>query len=193
MADLNIGNLVGEILLAIVVGVLVPTAMEYFKAKRDEAKANAENAGMDKRRQLVERVKLFLYGTAANIAEKKIPDIAANVVAGKLKSVVEVKTCLRALGEQLREDAKAHFGQQGIDLAKEVTDAALDNWIERAANQVSPFPGLETAKVLAKKQVADLLVRRGTVWMKSNAQRVIEALDKQAKVAEGPIAQHLVR
>lgn len=155
-----------ELILTIVVTVICPFIVAWLRAKSDEAKAKAANEKMTRQQVLAERVKSFLLGTAANIAEKRFPVLAQQVAAGKITNQVAVKAELAKWGEDLKAQAQEHFSTQGVDIAREFADSTLDNWIERAANQVSPFPGMDTAKTILKDQVSNMIVDKGIEYAK---------------------------
>ncbi len=67
----------------------------------------------------------------------------------------------------MKQEAQVYFDNQGIDLVKAVGDDALDNLIERAANEVSPFPGRDTAKELLKSKVSNMVVEKGVEWIRA--------------------------
>jgi hypothetical protein len=168
----------------IVTTVLTPFLVQLLRAKAAAASAVAQNAAVDtngklidQRAAVVERVKAYLWGTAAAIAEKRFPRLAEAVVAGRLKTPEDVKTELRLWGDDLREQAVFYFKGQGIDLAATIGLDALDALIERAANAVSPFPGKDTAVALLKDEVAPLLADKGIAWMREHTMgRMLEPM-----------------
>ena len=108
----------------------------------------------------------FTDRSAAAIAEKRFPQLAETIKSKGLNAD-EIKKELRMWGGDLKQEAQVYFDNQGIDLVKAVGDDALDSFIERAANKVSPFPGLDTAKELLKNKVSDFLIDKGVDWVKS--------------------------
>ena len=156
-------------LAALVTAFLVPFLKRKgaaAKAEREAHEANAAESTISARGKLVSRLQEFLYGSAAAIAEKRFPALAANILKKRMTKV-EVKLELRKWGQVLKENSYVYFGHQGIDLAKAVGDEFVDKLIERVANKVSPFPGRETAKELLKSNVSDWLIDKGVDWVKA--------------------------
>ena len=162
-----------QYLLALLSTAVTAFLVPFLKRKAQAAKAEAERqsaatteSNINARGILMSRLKQFLYGTASAVAEKKFPELAAKVKSGQLKSSADIKTELRSWGGTLRSDAMAYFGNQGIDVIAAVGDDFLDKLIERAANKVSPFPGLPTAKTLLQENVSDWLIEHGVHWVR---------------------------
>ncbi len=176
-------NIVSTVLMVIV----LPFVIRLLRAKEEEAKKKTEGQIIDSNKSLVEqkglileRLKAYLWGQAARFAERDIPMIAQRILNGGLRTKQEVKEELYDLGQRLRFDAIGYFGRQGIDLIATIGDKALDELIDRAANAVSPFPGLDSAKTLLQENVSNLLVQRGVEWMKENVQDLLPQVPEGA-------------
>lgn len=173
-----------ELVAVIMATVVTPFLVQFMRAKSAAAAAEAERARVvtngeliDQKGVLLTRVKEYLWGSAAAIAEKRFPYLANAILAGQMKTVPEIKRELFAWGAQLRTEAITYFGHQGIDLVATIGEEALDALIERAANAVSPFPGKETAVALLKDGVAPLLLDKGIDWMRERTMgRTLEPL-----------------
>ncbi len=137
---------------------------EAGKAVAEGAKANVEGRGT-----LVARLKSFLWGEAAGIAEKEFPKLANQIIAGHFKGdgkTDKVKAVLRSWGQTLKEDAIEYFNIQGINIVAALGDKFLDKLIARAANAVSPFPGKDTAVEMLTEKVSNALVEKGVDWIR---------------------------
>ena len=60
-----------------------------------------------------------------------------------------------------------------------VGDEFLDKLIERAANEVSPFPGKETAVALLTDNITDLLIEKGVDYVRAKYLSEAEVIDAQ--------------
>jgi type II secretory pathway pseudopilin PulG len=173
-------NSVTGIVVAVIMAIVSAFAVPFLKARQTAAEAEvkaqeaiAMDANMSARQKLVARVKAFLWGRAAAIAEKEFPNLATVIkqsLANKDDKTTIWKTTKEILygwGKDLRTEAKDYFSKQGIDLAAALGDDYLDKLIERAANAVSPFPGRDTAKTMLQDKVTDWLVDRGVNWVRN--------------------------
>lgn len=175
-----------QLIVSLLTLVVLPYLVRYLRAKAEEAKLSAEKVAVDTNKSLIEqrgaiaeRLKTYLWGTAAAIAEREFPRLATEILAGRLNSADEIKAQLRRWGGELRVQAIIYFRNQGIDLVETFGARALDDLIERAANAVSPFPGKETAVALLKDGAADLLLQKGVEWMREKV-RAEPLTDKAA-------------
>lgn len=162
-----------HLLLTLVTLVVVPFVLRFLRAKTEEAKRSAELAVINGNESLItqrgaiaERLKAYLWGTAAAIAEREFPRLANAIAAGRMRNADDIKAQLRSWGHELRFQAVEYFRQQGIDLVETFGSSAIDDLIERAANAVSPFPGKETAVALLQDGAAPLLLKHGVAWMR---------------------------
>lgn len=177
------------LVMTLVTVAILPFLKQYLSAQAAAANEQAKLHQIDASKSLIEqkglimeRLKAYLWGTAAAIVEKRAPDLCRRVMAGQLKTADQVKDELRAWGIDLKDQAIYYFKTQGVDLVATFGHAAIDNLIERAANAVSPFPGKETAVALLKDGVAPLLLDKGVEWMKranlTTATAVTEPIDR---------------
>lgn len=153
----------------VITSLLLPLMKSWInasKAKADALNAEADHADMDRGRLLLDRVKAYLWGTAAAIMEEQAPDIARDIIAGELSTADAIKSRLYSMGQLLKSQAIEYFRGQGIDLIEELGHQGIDNLIRRAADAVSPFPGKETAVELLKNGVANKLLDYGVDWVK---------------------------
>lgn len=162
-----------EVLLSLLGVCITVFLVPFLKNQAAAAKAAAEASGADMAlsnvstgQVLAERLKAFLLGTAAAIAEKEYPRIADGIVKGHYKGATEVKAELYALGELLQNQAVAYFDRQGIDIIAAFGEAQLRSLIARAVNSISPFPGKETAAAFLDVGVAPLVVKYGVEYMR---------------------------
>lgn len=166
---------VRDIVLTIVGLIVVYYLGPLLRRKSAEADARAKEAAANKQKAeiqageiLADRLKSFLWGSAAAIAEKRFPSLAKEILDGKLKNQEAVKAELRHWGQDLKGEAIRYFRNQDIDIIAEFGDEFVDKLIERAANAVSPFPGLETAKVILQREVSDTVIKKGVAYVKQN-------------------------
>ncbi len=162
-----------QLVTVIVTVIVVPFVVQYLKAKTAESQKAADLNVIDANRSLIdqrgaitERLKTYLFGSAAAIAEKEFPRLCAQILAGRLQTADQIKMQLRLWGDDLKGQAVEYFRTQGIDLLTTFGPAALDDLIARAANMASPFPGKDTAVALLQNGIADQLLLRGVEWMK---------------------------
>lgn len=163
-----------QLVVTVLCVFVMPYLLKFLRAKTEESKKGAELAVIDANRSLIEqrgaiaeRLKSYLWGTAAAIAEREFPKLCAAIIAGKLTDPRDIKAQLRMWGDELRIQAVEYFRTQGIDLLQTFGAQAIDDLIERAANAVSPFPGRDTALALLRDNAAPLLVERGVEWMRN--------------------------
>jgi hypothetical protein len=176
----------GQLIVSLLTLVVVPYLVRFLRAKTEEARKSAELAIVDTNKSLIEqrgaiaeRLKAYLWGSAAAIAEREFPRLAAAIVEGRLRTADDIKAQLREWGRELRTQAIVYFRTQGLDLVETFGPHAIDDLVERAANAVSPFPGKETAVALLKDGAADLLLQKGVEWMREKV-RTEPAPDKAA-------------
>lgn len=167
-----------QLVVTVLCVFVMPYLLKFLRAKTEESKKGAELAVIDANRSLIEqrgaiaeRLKSYLWGTAAAIAEREFPKLCAAIIAGKLTDPRDIKAQLRMWGDELRIQAVEYFRTQGIDLLQTFGAQAVDDLIERAANAVSPFPGKDTAFALLRDGAAPLLVERGVEWMRNATAR----------------------
>jgi len=151
--------LVVPVLGLVITMFLVP----WLRKMSQKADAEAQKAGIEKGAALFERVKGYVFRRVSDLIEEEYPKIAADVIAGTLDKDT-IKMRLHAIGAGLKAEATAYFKAQGVDLIKEMGDDALDKLIRSAANKLSPFPGKETAVVLAETTISNILVNKGVEW-----------------------------
>lgn len=163
-----------QLVMTLLCMFVMPFLLKFLRAKTEESKKGAELAVIDANKSLIEqrgaiaeRLKSYLWGTAAAIAEREFPKLCAAIIAGKLSDPHDIKAQLRSWGVELRLQAIEYFRTQGIDLLQTFGAQAIDDLIERAANAVSPFPGKDTALALLRDGAAPLLVERGVEWMRN--------------------------
>lgn len=163
-----------QLVVTILCVFVMPYLLKFLRAKTEESKKGAELAVIDANKSLIEqrgaiaeRLKSYLWGTAAAIAEREFPKLCAAIIAGKFKDPQDIKAQLRSWGFDLRFQAIEYFNTQGVDLLQTFGEQAIDDLIERAANAVSPFPGKDTAIALLRDGAAPLLVERGVEWMRN--------------------------
>jgi len=175
-----------QIVVAVIGSLITLFLLPYLKRQAAAAKANAAKLTTEKkateiemRGVLVSRLKSFLWGSAAAMAEREIPKIAKEIKAGSLTNAAQVKKALYGMGGSLRNDAIAYFKNQGVDVLAAVGDEFLDKLIERAANEVSPFPGKETAVALLTDNITDLLIEKGVDYVRAKYLSEAEVIDAQ--------------
>lgn len=144
---------------------LAPWLTKYLKAKEASAKAEAGHADMSRKAILMQRLEEFLYNSAAHLAAKELPRIAALVSSGDITDGDAVKAELKSIGARLKDMAKTKFAAEGIDIVEEFGDDVIDDLIDRMAARVN-FPGKDTVATLLKGGVADKLVDKGLSWVK---------------------------
>jgi hypothetical protein len=154
----NWSQVIGYVLWFVAVTFLIP----WLKA--EAAKTKVERGAA-----IADRLKSFLWGTAEAIAEQRFPKLAEKVQAGEIRTSTQVKDELYGWGRDLKVQALQYFEGQGIDILKEVGEKAVDSLIRRAADDVSPLPGMETAKAMLTKSVVDAMIDKGVDYVKAKA------------------------
>lgn len=164
------------LVMTLVSVVLLPFLKQWLSAQSAAANEQAKLHQIDASKSLIEqkglimeRLKAYLWGTAAAIVEKRAPDLCRRIIERRLVTADQVRDELRAWGLDLKDQAIYYFKTQGVDLVATFGHAAIDDLIERAANAVSPFPGKETAVALLKDGIAPLLLDKGVEYMKQRA------------------------
>jgi hypothetical protein len=159
--SIDYNQIVGTALGLLVTTVVIPWI-------RAHAKAAKLNAGQT----LSDRLKSFCWDAAEVIAEQRMAPLADRIEKGQIKNVDNVKAELKTWGQDLKEQAITYFDQQGVDLIKEVGDEYVDKMIRAAADKASPFPGLESAKVLLQKPIRDAIIEKGVQFVKTNIHEI---------------------
>lgn len=179
---MSLATIIASVLGTLITMFLIP----YLNKQRLAAEAAAAKFASEKTKSdiegrgvLLQRVKAYLFGAAAAIAEKEFPKLAADIISGKLKEKGAIKSVLRSWGALLRDEAVEYFQGQGINLIAAVGDSALDRLIERAANAVSPFPGKDTAVALLKDKVSNTLIDKGISWVRGRIERDGNIIDSE--------------
>lgn len=163
-----------QLIISMLCTVVVPFVIQYLRAAAEHKRQDAAKAGVQRKTIILDQVEGFVFDAAANIAEKRFPILAKKVVAGELTNSAQVHEELKSWGEDLKGQATEFFSNQGVDIAKEVGTEGLDKMIETAANRVSPFPGMETAKTLLKDQVAPMLAEKGVDYVRGAIFNLVE-------------------
>ncbi len=132
----------------IFVAVIGPYLVQYLRRRQKLSETEMLKTHLEAKHMLAERVKNFVFGTAANIAERGIPKLAELVKTGKIKDSYTVKTVLHQWGKDLGKNTVDFFNEQGFDLVEEFGEKWVQNIIERAANEVNPYPGQPTSEAL---------------------------------------------
>jgi hypothetical protein len=135
----------------------LPALKKWIVQQAEHARSAAAYNNVSRNGMLAERLKTFLYGSAAMIAERNFPDLAKKIQGGDLKNPQVIKQELYTWGSELKEQAVAYFNQQDIDLLEEFGEQQIEHLIERAANAVSPFPGKDTAEALLQGGAQQIL------------------------------------
>lgn len=150
-----------------VLGIIIARyAVPWLNGLSEKAKAEIENKELETREHLVYMAKNFIYENAQNIVEREFPTIAEKILRGELKDKNDIKLELYRLGSILKTETITVFAKQNINIVAEVGNEFLDYLIETAANQVSPFPGKETAVEFLKKGVAKSIITKGVNYVR---------------------------
>jgi len=171
-----------QILLAVLSTLITTFLLPYLralnakaKAEHEKALADANNATLEAKTELIYQLKTFLFMNAMSIAEQRFPELARKINNKELTTVDEIKAELRSWGKDLKEKALTFFKNQGIDLVAAVGDDYLDDLIRHVADKVSPFPGKETAVELLTNKGTDLIIEKGVEWAKKRLDAELDA------------------
>lgn len=163
-----------EFVAMVVVVVFVKYVRPWLLAQKDKLEAETSAAQAAKRADTVqtnqvilERLKSFLTGTAAAIAEKRFGWLARDILDDQYPSADKVREEMRTWGTELRNKAIEYFQHQDIDIVRLVGQDYLNLLVERAANDVSPFPGKETAKEMFDKRNARVVSKYGINFVRA--------------------------
>jgi hypothetical protein len=160
---------VAYVLVLVVTVFLLPFLKQRAAAAQAEAeklRSEASNLDLQSKAVVLRELEAFLFSTAAVIAEKNFHRLASKIVNKEMTSKAEVKAELASWGAELKRLAIEHFQRQGVDVLTMVGDEYLDRAIAYAADRVSPFPGLETAKFLLQEHVSNAVVKYGVEWVR---------------------------
>jgi hypothetical protein len=166
-------QIVEVVLMLVITAFATPyLARKAAAAKAEAVKLKAEGLvhGVNARHILTIDLKRFLIDFCATTMEKKLPALLPQILAGDMDAS-DIKAELKKWGMEAKNSAKAYFKTQGLDIVELVGDAYLDQAIRWAADNVSPFPGKETAVTLAEEKYSNWLVAKGvdyvrTKWLK---------------------------
>lgn len=128
--------------------VVIPFVIGWLRAEKENAHKAALVNEQDRKQAIINRVRDFIFNVAESFAEKRFPELAQDILAGRLNTKVQVRTQLRSWGGDLRDLAIDYFKGQGIDIVAEFGLDQIGRIIEQAANSASPFPGKSTADAL---------------------------------------------
>lgn len=168
-ASMSWAEAVGIIISTVLTLAIIPAIKQYrasLDAQRQASEALRTETTVDTTRVIVNRLQDYLIGSASAIAEREFVNLARRVVSGEVKTPEEVKAELRLWGVLLKSRAVEYFQHQGVDLRELIGDDAVDRLVERAANAVSPFPGMETSSALLSGRSAEALAAYGVLWVR---------------------------
>ena len=132
--------LTSDVLLVVISAVITVVggfAVRWLNAKAVEAKNNGDAT-------MWARLDDIVYATAASVGERIFPKIAQAVKDGSVKDKDEIKKQLYEMGNIALEEVRAVFPEA----VSRFGSAAVMAKIRSAADNVSPFPGLETSTAL---------------------------------------------
>lgn len=163
------------------VGIVTRSLLAYLARKGIESLTSSQANVEGTKRSIIDRIEAFLFIGAANIAEKRLPELAARVVKGDLKTQEQVKKELYKWGEELKAQAIAHFTDEKVDIVSVVGEQVLDQLLESAANKVSPLPGMKTSAAILMLPVAEALVRQGIEYVRRFAFELVSKCNNTQK------------
>lgn len=162
-----------NVVIGLVLAAVAPFVIRFLNkrsavahAELDAIEADSVNAELRGREAIAAEAKAYALDAAQAIAEKNFPKLARKVQNGDIKDVNDVKEELYSWGDTLKAELVKYFEDRGVDIVKALGDKYIDRLIEVAANRVSPFPGKETATMLLKDKVADMIVDKGIYAIK---------------------------
>ncbi len=173
-------SIVGGIVTLAITAFLIPYLKQKAASAKEEARkhsAEADELELGNMGMLKDKAKYMALDLAANIAEKKFPQLAARIQAGEFSSegkTEKIKKELYSWGRELKDSLIKHFDGQGIDIVVALGDKYLDSLIETVANKVSPFQGRDTARTLLvdnNQKVLKWLMEKGVKWVKTKFDR----------------------
>lgn len=151
---------------AMVLGtILTKWLTSYLSAKREEAKKRLEDTTLSSLERMRYEVEAIIYEVVGNINQKHLPVLISAVAAKKIQTVDDVKQRLRALGDEALNEVIAIAQERGIDAVAVLGKRWIVSKIRSVVDEKSPFLG-DTAESLINGG-ADLLVSRGSEWLKS--------------------------
>ena len=163
-----------HLVYVIVTGLVGTLALPYLARKAQAAKQEVEKLraeglsnGVQARHILVADLKRFLIDYCATLLEERLPRLLPLIASSQL-SAEKIKNTLRSWGKEAKLAAVEYFKTQGLDIVALVGDAYLDQAVRWAADRVSPFPGLETATMLAEKKWTNKLIAYGIDWVRES-------------------------
>jgi flagellar basal body-associated protein FliL len=155
-----------QIVYVLVTALVTMFVLPYLRRLSEKARAEAAISNQSAKNSLLWRVKEVMLDLATNIATKRFPALAAQLVTKKL-SVAEIKAEMKEWGVELRGKTVEYFHREGVDLLETVGDRILDDLVRLAADKVSPFPGKDTAVTLLQDEWTNRLAKFGTEWVRS--------------------------
>lgn len=162
-----------KILVSVISAAFSLVLLPYLKSKADTARHEASSAKTEDtfskislREAIFSQMKAYVLTLAESMAEKEFPKLADRVSKGELKSVEEIKDVLKSWGVAVKSETILYFKEQGVDIVELYGETAIDAAIEWAANKVSPFPGMPTAKAMLADG-ANLLLAKGVTKLKN--------------------------
>lgn len=161
-------------LTALFMSAITYFVIPFLKAKSLAASEEAKLHVFNQQKSITEQkvaffdmVRAYIFTRAEAIGEKQWPLLCKKIVSKQINTVTDVKAELYLWHQTLRDEVVAFFKTQNIDVLGELGTKTVDQWIESAANEVSPFPGKETAVAVLEDNVANTLIEKGVEWMKS--------------------------
>lgn len=160
------GNWIVDIaaVVAMVLGtILTKWLTSFLTAKRDEAKKRLEDTTLSSLERIRYEAEAIIYEVVGNINQKHLPVLIAAVAAKKITSVDDLKSRLKALGDEALSEVVEIAKERGIDVIAVLGKKWLVTKIRSVVDEKSPFLG-DTAESLINGG-ADLLVNKGTEWL----------------------------
>ena len=148
------------LLATIITSVWIPAIRRWARKNRAEEEASNANRRLSEQQTLAllsQRVKVTILNLAELTADREFPKLAQSIHDQKIRSAWEVKEVLHSWAHLVRQSIYAQYAAQDVNLSHTLGDFWVHDAIDRAAVEVSPFPGKDTAVALLSGGAEEIL------------------------------------
>ena len=150
---------------------------EAAKNRAAQIKIDATTSLISQRGAIMEQVKNYLEWRVEAFAATAFPQLCIDIREGKYSTVDseghahvskdKIDAELKRWVATIRADTITYFTTNGgLDIVSLYGEKGLDDLIDALTNKFSPFPGVQTASELVKKEVIPLLISNGIAWVR---------------------------
>jgi len=157
---LDMAAVIATVLGTIITGWLT----KFLSSKSAEARQKLEDSTLTALERIRYETEAIIYDVVGNINQKHLPVLIRAVAEKKIDSIDDLKSKLKGLGDEALQEVLDIAAERGIDVVDKLGRKWVIAKIRAVVDEKSPFLG-DTAESLLNGG-ADLLVNKGTEWLK---------------------------